>query len=103
MADYAKLVEETESIEFRGISSCALDELLLVKRAISFFETLKRISVCLRTGVNPFQVSESLTPDLVFAIVACYSMTLLLFYHHRSYHWFIRNDGHPEFIFIPAQ
>jgi hypothetical protein len=52
MADYSKLVQETESIELRSLSSFALDELLLVKRAISFFETLKRISVCLRQGVG---------------------------------------------------
>lgn len=51
MADYSKLVQETESIELRSISSYALDELLLVKRAISFFETLKRISICLQQGV----------------------------------------------------
>lgn len=55
MADYTNLVEETERIEFRGIASCALDELLLVKRAISFFETLKRISLCLRTGKRKIQ------------------------------------------------
>ena len=52
MADYSKLVQETENIELRSIASCALDELLLVKRAISFFETLRRISVCLRHGVS---------------------------------------------------
>jgi hypothetical protein len=52
MADYSKLVQETENIELRSLSSFALDELLLVKRAISFFETLKRISVCLRQGVG---------------------------------------------------
>lgn len=51
MADYLKLVQETESIDLRSISPCALDELLLVKRAISFFETLKRINHCLRQGV----------------------------------------------------
>jgi hypothetical protein len=51
MADYSKLVQETDSIELRSISSYALDELLLIKRAISFFETLKRISVCLQQGV----------------------------------------------------
>jgi Asp/Glu/hydantoin racemase len=52
MADYAKVVRETDSIELRGISSSALNELLLVKRAISFFETMKRISYCLRVGMR---------------------------------------------------
>ncbi len=52
MGDYPKVVRETEAIELRGISSSALEELLLVKRAISFFETMKRISHCLRVGEN---------------------------------------------------
>jgi hypothetical protein len=74
MADYSKLVQETESIELRSISSYALDELLLVKRAISFFETLKRISICLRQGV----VSRSAPGQMDTQQLSLYQLTSAL-------------------------
>lgn len=48
--DYSSLVYEVRSLDLKRISSCALDEVLLVKRSIAFYETLKRISGYLVSG-----------------------------------------------------
>ena len=49
-SDYSSLVYEVRSLDLRRVSACALDEVLLVKRAITFYETLKRISSHLSSG-----------------------------------------------------
>lgn len=50
MEDYNKLFVETLSTDMGLISVAGLDELMLVKKAIDFFENVRRISVLLREG-----------------------------------------------------
>jgi hypothetical protein len=47
MSDYDTLIAEIMAIDVKDISSCALDEFLLVKKAISFFEAMNKLRSCL--------------------------------------------------------
>ena len=47
MSDYDTLIAEIMAIDVKDISSCALDEFLLVKKAINFFECMNKLRYCL--------------------------------------------------------
>lgn len=50
MTDYPKLVAETLGTDMSMINSAGLEEILLVKKAIDFFENLKSVSNQLKSG-----------------------------------------------------
>ena len=47
MSDYDTLIAEIMAVDVKNVSSCALDEFLLVKKAISFFECMNKLRSCL--------------------------------------------------------
>ena len=50
MTDYRKLVQETSATDMGMINFAGLEEILLVKKAIDFFENLKSVTDNLRDG-----------------------------------------------------
>ena len=51
MSDYDTLIAEIMAVDIKDISPCALDEFMLVKKALNFFECMNKLRTCLsRSG-----------------------------------------------------